>query len=296
MRTELKENLNILSFDVKKVLVSSDGRSIKALLKTKDNQKIETVLISPKPGIWSACISSQIGCPLGCIFCATGDGGFKRNLTSEEISDQILFWRGYMHDNKISEKFNNIIYMGMGEPFLNWEEVRLSLQDLTDEDLFGFGQRSISVSTVGVPEGIKKLAKYFPQVNLAVSLHGVINKKRDDIVPVNKRFNLTQIKKAVEQYIENTNRKVFLEYLMFDRVNDQEDDAKALVKFVKSFPKSYLLHVNLIPYNEISGSLRATKKNKIEDFKKILERNISVTIRKSLGRDIKGACGQLAAK
>lgn len=295
LRGALQKEMEILSFSSVKILKSMDSRAIKALLKLKDGNLIETVLISPKPEIWSACVSSQVGCPLGCSFCATGKGGFKRNLTAEEITDQVLFWRQYLRKSKFIGIFSNIVYMGMGEPFLNWEEVSQSLKNLTDPELFGFGSRSISVSTAGIPEGIEKLAKFFPQINLAVSLHFGDDKKRLKFMPVNKKYNLNQLKEAIRKYFGKTRRKVFIEYIMMNGINDSQEDAQALLEFLKSTGNQNLLHVNLIRYNSTSPDLRPSSRETTEKFKEYLTRNrINATIRKSLGEDIQGACGQLA--
>ncbi len=297
LREKLKENLDILSFFPDKTLVSKDKRSIKALLKLKDGNLIETVFISPKPNIWSACISSQVGCPLGCGFCATGKGGFKRNLTAEEITDQILYWKQYMKKKGLAGVFSNIVYMGMGEPFLNWEEVSKSLRNLTDPDLFGFSSRSISVSTAGIPEGIEKLAMKFPQINLAVSLHFSADEKRDKFMPINKKHNLEKLKNSLRSYFTHCNRKVFLEYILLENVNDSLEDAQDLIKYLKSIGNFHLLHVNLIRYNSTSDKLKPSSSSVAREFKNYLLRNgVNVTIRKSLGEDIQGACGQLAGR
>lgn len=296
-REELDGRINILSFSSEKALKSLDGKSIKVLLRLKDGKYIETVLISPKPGIWSACVSSQIGCPMNCQFCATGKGGFVRNLTSEEITDQILFWKQYLKKNKTSGIFSNIVFMGMGEPFLNWKEVSKSIKDLADPKLFGFGSRSISVSTVGIRGGIEKIAKDFPQINLAVSLHFGNNKKRSKYMPINKECDLSDIKNSISYYFQKTRRKIFLEYIMLADINDGQKDADDLVKFIKSVNDNYLLHVNLIKYNKTSGKFISSTGVRINEFKNYLVScGVSVTIRKSLGEDIQGACGQLAGK
>jgi 23S rRNA (adenine2503-C2)-methyltransferase len=205
LREILDKETKILSLEVEKVLVAKDGQSVKALLKLEDGKNIETVLISPKPDTWSVCISCQVGCPMNCRFCATGKMGLQRNLTSEEITDQVLFWKQYLRKSQISNSKNqinsknknpkignwdleignynigNVVFMGMGEPFLNWENVRESLKDLINSDLFGFGSRSISVSTAGVPDGIEKLSEEFPQVNLAISLHLLTTEKEANL-------------------------------------------------------------------------------------------------------------------
>ncbi len=297
LREKIAVELTLLSFAVEKVLVSKNKDTIKALLKLEDGNLMETVLISPKPGIWSACISCQVGCAMGCRFCATGKIGFKRNLTTEEITDQVLFWRQYLKQNKIEGNFSNIVYMGMGEPFLNWKNVSQSIKDLIDPNLFGFGARSLSVSTSGIVEGIEKISNEFPQVNLAISLHFPNDKKRDHFMPVNKRDNMESLKLALQKYFAKTKRKVFLEYIMLDGFNDSALDAKELAAYLKSIGNAHLLHVNLIRYNMTSEELKPSSGNRTQAFKaELIKNHINATIRKSLGDEIKGACGQLAGK
>ncbi|EKD58772.1 MAG: YloN [uncultured bacterium] len=330
LREKMENELSLLSFAVEKVLEAKDGQSIKALLKipkchsehplrehklreTKsrnlgpdlsatvemtDFDLIETVLISPKPGTWSACISCQVGCAMGCRFCATGKMGFKRNLTAEEITDQVLFWKQYLKKNFHNIEncdVKNIVYMGMGEPFNNWPEVSESIRILTDEKMFGFGSRSLSVSTSGIVSGIKKMANEFPQVNLAISLHFASDEKRSHYMPVNKKDDLESLKKALQEYFQVTKRKVFLEYIMLDGVNDTALDAKKLSEFIYSIGHTQLLHVNLIRYNTTSEQLVPSSKTRTQNFKAELEKyRVNATIRKSLGEEIKAACGQLA--
>jgi adenine C2-methylase RlmN of 23S rRNA A2503 and tRNA A37 len=321
LRGLLEKEMKILSFDAEKVLVSKDGKSMKALLKLQDGNLIEAVLISPMDGTWSVCVSSQVGCPLGCGFCSTGKMGFIRNLAAEEITDQILFWKQYLRNFKFqisnlksnpndkieinkNLKFkiknydvSNIVYMGMGEPFLNWKEVSQSLRILTDEKLFGFGSRSISVSTSGIPEGIGRMAEEFPQINLALSLHFGTDEKRNRVMPINRKNNLEALRQALKKYFQASKRKVFLEYVMLSGVNDSMEDADSLIRFVKSIEKLQLLHVNLIRYNSTGQQFRSSSKEHTVKFKNYLvSHNLGVTIRKSLGEEIQGACGQLATK
>jgi 23S rRNA (adenine(2503)-C(2))-methyltransferase len=307
LREKLEDGMKILSFDVEKVLVSKDKNSLKALLKLADGNKIESVLLSPIENKWSVCISSQVGCPLNCGFCATGKSGFQRNLTAEEITDQVLFWKQYLKKNfrliencklKIENyNVNNIVFMGMGEPFLNWEEVKKSLRDLIDKDLFAFGSRSISVSTAGIPEGINSLVEEFPQINLAISLHFATDEKRNQFMPINKKYNLEEVKKALKDYFLKTKRQVFVEYVMLADINDSEEDAYALSTYLKSIGNRQLLHINLIAYNETGREFKASSGNKMHLFKEYLEKGgMSVTIRKSLGQEVEGACGQLVGK
>lgn len=297
MRTQLTRELPILSFTIDKVLTASDGNTIKALVRLHDDKTIETVLIQTKPGMWSACISSQAGCAMACAFCATGAAGFKRNLTSEEITDQILFWRQYRKAHGGEGTFSNIVYMGMGEPFANWPQVSQSVKELTDPELFGFGSRGLSISTSGLPAGIIKLAKEFPQVNLALSLHFATDEKRLKYMPVHKMADLAALKKALQEYFSLTNRKVFIEYLMLNGVNDTPEDARMLGKYLLSIAGPHLLHVNLIPYNATPAGLRPSEQKTMRAFRDILEeQHVSTTIRKSMGQDIEGACGQLSGK
>ena len=306
LRELLNKEIKILSFKSEKVSASRDGNSAEVLLELEDGSFVESVLISPKPNSWSVCVSCQVGCPIGCKFCATGKMGFKRNLTTEEITDQVLFWKQYLKKFKISNlKFkindvSNIVYMGMGEPFLNWDQVSESIKILTDKKLFGFGSRSLSVSTAGIVEGIERMAREFPQVNLAVSLHFTDDNKRSQFMPINRKCNLESLKKALQEYFQITKRKVFLEYIMLENVNDSREDAKKLADYIKSIGNSHLLHVNLIRFNPTPETSRESivpsSKNNIYLFKKELEKyHISATIRKSLGEEVRGACGQLAA-
>jgi 23S rRNA (adenine2503-C2)-methyltransferase len=295
LREILDSQMEILPFRAEKVLFSRNKLVGKALLKFEDGLSIETVIMSLREDVWSVCLSSQIGCPMGCAFCATGGMGFKRNLSSDEIFSQVLFWKQYLRKNQLPGRIANLVYMGMGEPFLNWEEVKKSLKVLLDQNFFNFGSRSISISTVGVPGGIEKMARDFPQVNLAVSLHFANDEARKENMPAGKNFDLADLKKTLEEYFSKSNRKVFLEYVLLRGLNDSEKDALELATYVGSFQKKHLLHVNLIRYNETSGKFKHSSFDQTQKFKKIiLERGISVTERKSLGTDVSGACGQLA--
>lgn len=295
LREKLDKEITILSFEAEKILESEDKRSIKALLKLSDGEKIETVLLSPRPEIWTVCISSQAGCPLNCSFCATGYAGFKRNLTAEEITDQVLFWQQYLKFR--NSKISNIVFMGMGEPMLNLESVKQSTRDLINPKIFGFGSRSISVSTAGIPDKLKEFSEEFPQINLAISLHFADDEMRSRYMPINKKYNLDNLRMTLKDYFEICKRKIFLEYIMFDGLNDSLEDANKLIAYLKSIGNVYLLHINLISYNETENNLRPSSKNTIIKFRNyLLQNKINVTIRKSLGQDIAGACGQLAGK
>jgi 23S rRNA (adenine2503-C2)-methyltransferase len=295
LKSDLENEMKIFSFSIEKVAEAKDKRSVKALLKLIDNNKIETVLMESGSG-YTVCLSSQAGCPLGCLFCATGQGGFRRNLSAEEITDQILFWKAYLKREKnIKNVSFNIVFMGMGEPFLNWNEVRQSISEFIDPQLFGISSRNISISTVGVKGIISKFARAFPQVNLAISLHFTDNKKRSQYIPANRQFNIEDIKTDLQKYFKTNNRKVFIEYLMLDGINDAVQDAEKLAGYLKDIGSTSLFCVNLIGYNRTTADCRPTPVDKITKFKNILLRNnINTTIRKSLGSEIEGACGQLA--
>lgn len=296
LRTKLADEIQILPFRAEKVERSNDKKSYKALIKFPDDICVETVIMEMRDKEWTACLSSQAGCPIGCSFCATGRLDFSRNLASEEISDQVLFWENYLK-NSNSGKLTNIVLMGMGEPFLNWPNVKEALHLLTSEEYFGFGDRSISISTVGIPGAMDKLAREFPQINLAFSLHSANNKVRSELVPMNNSYNLQEIKDDLDKYVAKTNRKVLLEYVMINEVNDSPEDAEQLADFVKTFQAPFLFHINLIAYNQAAGGYKPPATGKMNEFKKILERSkVSITIRKSFGSDISAACGQLARK
>lgn len=297
LRQILNEQLDIYPFSVKEVVTSSNGRAIKALFELNDGNMIESVLISPKPEVWSACISSQVGCAMACEFCATGKMGIGRDLSVDEIVSQAVFWRGYLHKNNILGTYANIVYMGMGEPFMNWENVRESIEVLTDENLCNFPNRGVSISTSGVVPGIEKFADTFGQINLAISLHFAFDEKRNKYMPVNKAYNLGKLKKSLQYYLSKNNRRLFIEYIMLDGINDTKEDAVALTKYLRSIGDKKLIIVNLIKYNSIDGDFAPSSAKSVQRFKELVKRGgIACTIRKSIGDDIHGACGQLAGK
>ncbi len=297
LRQVLEKEIKILPLKSKEFFVSKDGRAIKVLIILEDNSAIESVLIAVKTGVWSVCVSSQVGCSLGCLFCATGRNGFKRDLSVDEITSQVLMWRQYLK-NKDNQDISTIVFMGMGEPFLNWENVSQSLKRLNDPELFNIGNRNISLSTVGVKNGIEKFSQAFPQMNLAVSLHFADNEKRSQFMPANKKYDLEELKTSLKNYFLENKRKVFIEYILLDEINNNQKDAEDLVKYLKSIGTLKLLHVNLIHYNTSpSDEFKSSSQESTSIFCKILEKNrINFTVRKSLGEDIQGACGQLAGR
>jgi 23S rRNA (adenine(2503)-C(2))-methyltransferase len=298
LQEELLINVPILPFTVVKIHASQDGRAIKALLQlTEDKRMIETVLISPKPHMWSACISSQVGCAMGCTFCATGKLGLVRNLTTDEITSQVLLWRQYLKQYHITGTFANIVYMGMGEPFMNWKNVKESIDVLTDETLFGFAKRGLSVSTSGIVPGIMDFADTCPQINLAISLHFASDAKRTKYMPVNNGYNLSQLRQALQYYLSKNKRKIFIEYIMLKGINDTLEDARLLAQYIASIGHMKLLHINLIRYNTIGENFSSSEREVVKKFQLIMQKaHIPCTIRKSVGDDISGACGQLAGK
>lgn len=279
------------SLEIKAMLLEEgDKKSAKALIYFKDELRIETVLMKHKDRN-TVCLSSQIGCPMGCLFCATGNLGFERNLTFEEIIVQVIYWARYL--KKLNERIDNVVFMGMGEPLLNYKEVKKAINILNDKNKFNIGSRKISISTCGIPEEIKRLAKENRQVNLALSLHASNNRLRSELMPINKKYSLDKVLGAVKDYIDNTGRKVMIEYVMLAGINDSQDNARELARLLRDKLK-HLFFVNLIVYND-TGRFKPSSPEQIRKFKRILENeNIVVVERFRLGRNIKGACGQLA--
>ncbi|MBU1445937.1 23S rRNA (adenine(2503)-C(2))-methyltransferase RlmN [Patescibacteria group bacterium] len=292
VRMFLDAHIPIMSIGVISENISTHDKSHKVLFELQDGEKIEAVLMRFKDGRKTVCVSSQVGCTLGCKFCATGKLGFKRNLTYEEITDQVLYFQ--LRLIAAGERVDHIVYMGMGEPFLNYENVMKSIHILNDKMTFNIGMRHITVSTSGIIPGIQKFTKDGGQVNLAVSLHAHSQEVRASIMPIAKRYPLDDLMKACERYIEKTHRRISYEYIMLSGINDSEKDAYELANLLRG----QLCHVNLIPYNDTKvKDIQGTPKRKIEHFQSILETHrIPVTVRVSLGKDIAAACGQLAAK
>lgn len=294
LRAKLAEERPILSFKVSKIICSQEDKVAKALLTLKDGLQIETVLLKPQD-TWSVCVSSQVGCPLRCAFCSTGKMGFKRDLTQEEITDQVLMWYQYVRKEKLGERISGVVFMGMGEPLLNYLNVVKAARDLSRPDQLNIGARHISVSTSGIADKLHKLAVDLPQANLAVSLHNADNDERSKIMPVNRRYDLDDLKKALEEYIAMTGRQVFLEYSVIENVNSRPEHIRKLADWIYSVKDNYLLHVNLIACN--LGRGEKTSDRVVKDFAAGLKgMGIGVTIRKSMGNDILAACGQLASQ
>ena len=287
---ELKEKLNKecpLEIDGQ-IFASRDTKTTKALITLSDGLQIETVMLSHKDGRHTVCVSTQVGCSLACAFCATGKLGLKRSLEVGEMLEQVLFFSRIL--NTEGKRVSNVVFMGMGEPFLNYDKTLKTIHYL-NEDLV-IGARHISISTSGVIDGINKLANEKMQVNLAVSLHAPNDALRSELMPINKRFPLADLIKAVDKYIVKTGRRVMFEYLMIKGVNDSPAQAKQLVELMQK----PLYMVNIIAYNPTDVFLPSDKQA-IEKFINILEQaGVAVTQRYSFGQDIDAACGQLSNK
>lgn len=288
LRDELKDKISI---SIKgEPFFSEDNQTVKVLIELEDGNKIESVLMKHDKGRNTVCLSSQVGCSLGCKFCATGKMGFVRDLTYSEIIMQLLYFVRLL--KKEDQHVTNIVFMGMGEPFLNYDNVMTAIRMMNDEECFNIGARHISISTAGIIEGIEKLSKEKLQVNLAISLHAPNDKLRSEIMPVNNKYHLLDVLDAVKKYVDLTRRKVMFEYIMIDGVNDGESEAEELSKLMRD----KLYFVNLISYNP-TGVFKPSKKKAVEKFQEILTKNfVSVTQRYRFGVGIDAACGQLACK
>lgn len=280
----LNDNFYIGRASIQEKQVSSD-ETTKFLLGLKDENAVECVLMKYQHG-YSLCISTQVGCRMSCKFCASTEEGLTRNLTSGEMIEQIM-----AVTRNTGVKISNIVLMGIGEPFDNYDQVIKFLKSVNDKDGLNIGMRHITISTSGIVPNIYKFADEGIQCTLAVSLHSAINNKRSQIMPINKKYNIEELIRACEYYTETTNRRITFEYALIKGFNDDKDDAAALGKLLKNM----LCHVNLIPINPVEGkNFRKAEYNNILDFKKIVENyGINTTIRRELGKDIEGACGQL---
>ncbi|OGI17095.1 MAG: 23S rRNA (adenine(2503)-C(2))-methyltransferase [Candidatus Melainabacteria bacterium RIFOXYA12_FULL_32_12] len=286
-RAKLNNIAQISDTKIKQRLISKDG-TIKYLLEFPDGNVVETVLMrfDNRPNL-TACVSSQIGCPVGCIFCATGERGFVRNLTAKEIIDQILT---IQRDTGLI--VTNIVYMGQGEPLLNLDEVLKSVHIINSE--LEIGMRRITISTSGIAPQIYKLADENRQLTLALSLHAPNHELRERLIPIEKKYNIEEVVKALHFLTEKTGRRVTIEYMLIDGINDSPDHAKQISYLLKGL--NY--NVNLIPYNSLNrDDFKTPSAKKINIFKYILEQSgKKVTVRLERGSDILAACGQLSGK
>jgi len=286
LRADLASKFDILTLKKLKEQKSKDGTK-KYLWELSDGSKVESVLLLDKERK-TICLSTQVGCKLNCTMCATAKIKFKRNLSAGEILSQVL-----QIENE-QGRISNIVYMGMGEPLDNYDNVLKSARILNHAKGKNIGQRKITISTCGMIPQIKQFAKEKLQVRLAISLNSSRDVIRNEIMPINKRFNIKDLITAVKEYESATNRRTMFEYVLIDELNDTEDDAKALASLLKGMK----VNVNLIEFNPFSGALyKPSSRAKIQKFKKILQNaKIEVGQRFKRGQDIDGACGQLTGK
>lgn len=291
LRAHLNENFVINHIKVDHFQKSSDG-TIKNAVKLFDDFVVESVLI-PTKNRTTACVSSQVGCSLDCSFCATARLKRMRNLNPDEIYDQVVTIdrESRLYHNK---PLSNIVFMGMGEPLMNYKNVLESIEKITSDGGLGMSPKRITVSTSGVPKMIKKLADDEVKFNLAVSLHSAVQETREQIMPFAKSFTLEDLRESLEYWYSKTNRKITYEYIVWKDINDKWEDIQALVAFCKYVP----CKVNIIEYNPIDdGNFQQASSTVIDDYIEALEHNyIPVTVRRSRGKDIDAACGQLANK
>jgi 23S rRNA (adenine2503-C2)-methyltransferase len=294
LRTDLQKDTEFTFPEIVSEQVSADG-TIKWLLRADDSNAIETVYI-PESNRGTLCVSSQVGCALDCTFCATARQGFNRNLTAAEIIGQV-----WVADQRIRQLHHgrqlltNVVFMGMGEPLLNFKQVLPAIHLLLDDFAYGLGKRKVTVSTSGVVPKIDELSETI-DVSLAISLHAPNDETRNELVPLNRKYPISELLAACKRYLQNKDRKesVTFEYVMLDGVNDSEQHAHQLVALLKNISAK----VNLIPFNAFEGSgYQRSSQHAIDKFSKVLMNNgIVVITRRPRGEDIDAACGQLAGK
>lgn len=297
-RGQLERASTIDNLEIAAQSVSPTDGTRKFLFRLKDGLSIESVLI-PAEGEGAEkrltlCVSTQVGCPLDCKFCATGTMGFYRNLSAGEIIDQVLQARKYS-----TRRITNLVYMGMGEPMLNYDNVMKSIEIITDDSGLNIGARRITVSTAGYADRIRQMADEGRKVKLALSLHSLDDQKRTALMPITRKFSVSDLLEALEYYYRKTKRRPTFEYILFDGFNDTEEDIRRFVQLSKRVP----CKVNLIPFHSIAfthptgigATLRPSPRKRIEAFaQKLRSANLTVMIRTSSGQDIEAACGQLA--
>src|SRR5512139_2465498 len=307
LRERLSETFEFSPFKVRTYLDSADGFTRKTLFALPDGNLIEAVLMrygdpADNPQITASptgrgaknrrtlCISTQAGCAMGCVFCATGQMGFKRHLTSGEIVAQVMYYAQMLKE--ANESVTNIVLMGMGEPFHNYDNTMTAIDRLNDPDGYNFGARRFTISTVGLVPQIRRFADEKRQVNLAISLHAADDEERLVIMPVNKRYKIDDVLDACRYYVEQTHRRVTFEWALISGLNDTPEVARKLASRLKGL----LCHVNAIPLNPTTGyEGRATDRSRAAAFKDVLEQaGIPCTIRMRRGIDIQAGCGQLA--
>jgi len=311
LRQKLAEAFTFGSLTPAKTLTSSDRQTRKTLFRLTDGAAVEAVLMNygdaglapeaqvPARERRTVCISSQAGCALGCVFCATGQMGFTRNLSFGEIVEQVLYFARALKVRpgggrvELAHPLTNIVVMGMGEPFLNYDNTLAAVDILNSAEGFNFGERRITISTVGIVPGIERFAAEKRQVNLAISLRAATDKLRSQLMPINRKYPLAALIPAVRQYVEATHRRVTFEWALINGVNDTPEQAAKLADLAAGLS---VAHVNLIPLNPSQGyAAAASTREHVAAFKAILdERSVPCTVRVRRGVDIAAGCGQLA--
>jgi 23S rRNA (adenine2503-C2)-methyltransferase len=292
LRDDLAASFRWSAFELVHEIESADGETRKALLRLHDGHHIESVLMPHHGARNSVCFSTQAGCPMACAFCATGEMGLIRHLTTGEIVDQIRHWQRELV--ALGERVSHVVAMGMGEPLANLDAVAAAVRWLIDPDLFGISPRRVTISTVGLVPGIDALAALDLPMNLAVSLHAPNDRIRARIMPVNKRWGIDEVLAASKRYVEKTKRRVTFEYVLLSGVNDAERDAIELAGRIAKLGHGGDYHVNLIPVNPGPGGFARPPVERMERFAETLqERGIAATLRISKGQDIAAGCGQL---
>jgi 23S rRNA (adenine2503-C2)-methyltransferase len=291
LRTALAERLDPVWLEEVETRAAPRDRARKTLFTTRDGHPVEAVLMQVA-GRATVCVSTQVGCAVGCAFCASGRLGLRRDLTAEEMVDQVLHFARLLQGEGPG-RVTNVVFMGMGEPFHVYEETLRACRLLNDEAGFGLAARAISVSTAGVVPGIDRFAAEPLQLNLAVSLHAATDELRDRLVPLNRTWPLAELFAACERYVTRTRRKLMFEYVLLRGVNDTPTQAAALAQRLRR----PLYHLNLIAYNETGGEFARPKAGEVAAFHgRLTAAGVSCTVRRSPGAEIEAACGQLALR
>jgi 23S rRNA (adenine2503-C2)-methyltransferase len=296
LRRQLAESFTFQHLTPKQSLESHEGETQKTLFALPDGQGIETVLMQYRERR-TLCISTQAGCAMGCVFCATGQMGYRRNLTSGEIVEQVLYFARLLSAS--NEKVTNVVVMGMGEPFHNYDGTVSAIDRLNDPEGFALGARRFTISTVGLIPGIKRFTKEHRQVNLAISLHAAEDDLRSSLLPINRKYPLNELIETCLEYVEATHRRITFEWALIQGVNDGVDQAKKLAFLLRPLVQNgiALCHVNVIPLNPTQRYHgKATTHTQAEAFRQTLESyGIPCTVRIRRGIEIQAGCGQLAA-
>jgi len=291
LREALKSEVAFSSLSPVKEIQSRNKNTIKTVFKrVTDGKQFESVLMRHKDGRNTVCVSCMIGCPVGCVFCATGRMGYQGNLTSTEIVDQVLYYARILKKEK--QGITNVVFMGMGEPLLNLPAVLEAIHILTDPERFGMSQRRLTISTSGITPGLHQLIASGYKGRLALSLHASDQTLRESLIPIAEKYLLSGVLNELKTFSDETNKRVSYEYILISGVNDSPNDARALITLLGT----RLTHVNLIPYNPVEGvPLKRSTPDSIRVFSEILTKSgLQHTVRITMGDDIKAACGQLA--